>query len=170
MKLNGNSKSVIGEYMSWWLWPTTADVGIRAFSSNPSMLIDELVHGMQNIVLSEDINLNVDNHIVGEIEWSHPLDRTMDRLIVRILEEVLYNSEVENRWIISSKSMINEHSVHIIFSYIDSMSVNRDVEIKAVTRHSLEFRELSENETIESIDGLPEMIGPGWFSSVVFDL
>ena len=75
--------------MSWWLWPTTADVGIRAFSSSPSLLIDELIHGMQNIVLSDSDKIFDDNTIIGEIEWNLPVDRSLDRLAVRILEEVL---------------------------------------------------------------------------------
>lgn len=170
MKLNGNFKSVIGDQMSWWLWPTTADVGIRAFSNSPSSLIDEVIHGMQNIVLS-DSNVTFDqNTIIGDIEWNHPIDRSLDRLIVKILEEVLYLSEVDNRWIINSKTMIHDNNIHILFTHVNSNTIHRDVEIKAVTRHSLEFREIDKNESIDSIDGIPEMVGPGWFASVVFDL
>ena len=156
--------------MSWWLWPTTADVGIRAFSSSPSLLIDEVIHGMQNIVLSNSHTNYDDNTIIGEIEWNYPIDRSLDRLMVRILEEVLYLSEVHNKWIIKSKTMINDNVVHIVFTYVNPDNVDRDVEVKAVTRHSLEFRKINENESIASIDGLPEMLGPGWFASVIFDL
>lgn len=156
--------------MSWWLWPTTADVGIRAFSSSPSLLIDEVIDGMQNIVLSNSHTKYDDNTIIGEIEWNYPIDRSLDRLMVRILEEVLYLSEVHNKWIIKSKTMINDNVVHIVFTYVNPDNVDRDVEVKAVTRHSLEFRKINENESIASIDGLPEMLGPGWFASVIFDL
>ncbi len=156
--------------MSWWLWPTTADVGIRAFSSSPSLLIDEVIHGMQNIVLSNSHTKYDENTIIGEIEWNYPIDRSLDRLMVRILEEVLYLSEVHNKWIIKSKTMINDNVVHIVFTYVNPDNVDRDVEVKAVTRHSLEFRKINENESIASIDGLPEMLGPGWFASVIFDL
>ena len=78
--------------MSWWLWPTTADVGIKAFSENPSMLMDELILGMQSIVLSEPQSINSDEIILGEIECSFVIDRSLDRLAVRILEEVLYKN------------------------------------------------------------------------------
>ena len=156
--------------MSWWLWPTTADVGIRAFSSSPSLLIDELIHGMQNIVLSDSDKIFDDNTIIGEIEWNLPVDRALDRLAVRILEEVLYLSEVHNKWIINSKTMVLENNVHIVFTYVNANNIERDVEVKAVTRHSLEFREILEDESIDSIDGVPEMVGPGWFASIVFDL
>lgn len=156
--------------MSWWLWPTTADVGIRAFSSSPSLLIDELIHGMQNIVLSDSDKIFDDNTIIGEIEWNLPVDRSLDRLAVRILEEVLYLSEVHNKWIINSKTMVFDNNVHIVFTYVNTNNIDRDVEVKAVTRHSLEFREILEDESIDSIDGVPEMVGPGWFASIVFDL
>ena len=156
--------------MSWWLWPTTADVGIRAFSSSPSLLIDELIHGMQNIVLSDSDKIFDDNTIIGEIEWNLPVDRSLDRLAVRILEEVLYLSEVHNKWIINSKTMMLENNVHIVFTYVNTNNIERDIEVKAVTRHSLEFREILEDESIDSIDGVPEMVGPGWFASIVFDL
>ena len=156
--------------MSWWLWPTTADVGIRAFSSSPSLLIDEVIHGMQNIVLSNSYSKYDDNTIFGEIEWSYPIDRSLDRLMVRILEEVLYLSEVQNKWIVKSQTMMNDNIVHIVFTYVNSNNIDRDVEVKAVTRHSLEFKQINENESIASIDGLPEMLGPGWFASVILDL
>ncbi len=156
--------------MSWWLWPTTADVGIKAFSDNPSKLMDELILGMQSIVLSEPESINSDQIILGEIECNFAIDRTLDRLAVRILEEVLYNCEVNNRWIISSKTMFSKDMVHIIFYYVNSDLIKRDVEIKAITRHSLEFKELNNGETIPSENEIPEMIGPGWYSSVIFDL
>ena len=86
------------------------------------------------------------------------------------LEEVLYLSEVHNKWIINSKTMVLDNNVHIVFTYVNTNNIDRDVEVKAVTRHSLEFREILEDESIDSIDGVPEMVGPGWFASIVFDL
>ncbi len=156
--------------MSWWIWPTTADVGIRVFSSTKSKLIDEVIYGMQNVVFSDNDPDRYGGYVVGEYEWNHANDRTLDRMIVRILEEVLYISEVENKWIIGSQTLINDDNIRIVFRYIDPSNLIRDVEIKAVTRHSLDARELDANESISSIDSVPEMIGPGWFASVVFDL
>jgi hypothetical protein len=66
--------------------------------------------------------------------------------------------------------MMNDNIVHIVFTYVNSNNIDRDVEVKAVTRHSLEFKQINENESIASIDGLPEMLGPGWFASVILDL
>ena len=156
--------------MSWWIWPTTADVGIRVFSSSESSLIDDAITGMQNIVFSDISPSRFKGLVIGEIEWQHELDRPLDRMLVRVLEEVLYFSEVENKWVIYSKSMISDNQISIIFTYVDSNDIQRDVEIKAITRHSLEARMLANGESIAGIDGIPEMIGPGWFASIVFDL
>lgn len=156
--------------MSWWIWPTTADVGIRVFSSSKSALIDDAIIGMQNIVFSKYIPYRYDELVIGEIQWKHQFDRSLDRMLVRILEEVIYYSEVENKWIIQSKSMISDNEISIVFTYVDSNVIQRDVEIKAITRHSLEARMISKDESIDAIEGIPEMIGPGWFASIIFDL
>ena len=105
--------------MSWWIWPTTADVGIRVFSSSESALIDEAIIGMQNIVFSEYIPNRFDGLVIGEIQWKHEIDRSLDRMLVRVLEEVLYFSEVENKWIIQSKSMITDNQIRVVFTYGD---------------------------------------------------
>ena len=48
-------------------------------------------------------------------------------------------------------------------SWIDSDSVNRNLEIKAVTSHELMIIELSDGESYRSDDdSIPELIGPAW--------
>ena len=155
--------------MSWWIWPTTADVGIRVFSSSKSKLIDEIINGMQSVVLSPNYEYS-DNFVISEIQWFHPNDRDLDRLIVRILEEVLYMCEVNDQWVISSKTRINDEDISIIFTCVIENLVHRDVQIKAVTRHNLEAMYLKNGESDIHTDAIPEMIGPGWYGSVVFDL
>ena len=66
--------------------------------------------------------------------------------------------------------MISDNQISIVFTYVDSNVIQRDVEIKAITRHSLDARKLTNDESIQSIEGIPEMVGPGWFASIVFDL
>ena len=39
--------------MSWWILPTTADIGIRAFSSTAVGAITECVLGLQSIQLED---------------------------------------------------------------------------------------------------------------------
>ena len=48
--------------MSWWILPTTADIGIRAFSSTAVGAITECVLGLQSIQL-EDKNPESLNHL-----------------------------------------------------------------------------------------------------------
>ena len=48
--------------MSWWILPTTADIGIRAFSSSAVGAITECVLGLQSIQL-EDKNPESLNHL-----------------------------------------------------------------------------------------------------------
>ena len=75
--------------MSWWLWPTTADVGIRAFSSSPSLLIDEVIYGMQNIVLSNS-HTKHDENTIGEFrkkfldESVINLEKNLKKISVRL--------------------------------------------------------------------------------------
>ena len=39
--------------MSAWLWPTTADVGMRVFAKNYASLLAEAAMGMQTYLLSD---------------------------------------------------------------------------------------------------------------------
>ena len=155
--------------MSWWIWPTTADVGIRVFSPTKSSLIDDIIIGMQSVVLPPNYEYE-DDLVISEKQWFHPNDRDLDRLIVRILEEVLYMCEVNDQWVISSKTRISEDDIGIIFTYVNENCITRDVQIKAITRHNLEAMYLEIGESDIHTGSTPEMIGPGWYGSVVFDL
>ena len=44
--------------MSYWVRPTTADIGIRAFGKNANDLVKEMTIGMQSILLAENQDLN----------------------------------------------------------------------------------------------------------------
>ena len=44
--------------MSFWIRPTTADIGIRAFGRNQNDLLREMTLGMQSILLDDDNDLN----------------------------------------------------------------------------------------------------------------
>ena len=47
-------------------------------------------------------------------------------------------------------------------SWIYSKLITREIEIKAVTMHELMFKEISDNEIIEGIEGIiPAFGGPG---------
>ena len=56
-------------------------------------------------------------------------------------------------------------------SWIPSEDIEREVEIKAVTSHELQFSELLNDEhALSQWEQVPDFQGPGWFCDVVFDI
>ena len=56
-------------------------------------------------------------------------------------------------------------------AWVDASQVEREVEIKAVTRHDLQFIELAIDEELGSnYQEVPVAIGPGWVADLVFDI
>ncbi len=151
--------------MSSWPFGTTADIGLRSFSSTPLKVMEEAVMGMQSILMSDGGQ---------ELPWHHsqwilPVD-DWDRLLVKVLEEVLYRAEIKDEWVVDISFMLKEE-LHCQVAWVEASDVEREVEIKAITRHDLMFRELAPAEQLESIhDGVPDIIGPGWVADVVFDI
>ena len=95
----------------------------------------------------------------------------MERGLVRWLEEVLYRGYGEGQWLVDlSISTSNEYiSGHV--SWVDSDSVEREIEVKAITMHELILKEISEGETIRGIiPEVPDFEGPGWISQVILDI
>ena len=121
--------------MSWWIMPTTADIGIRAFSSSVNGVIREVTLGMQDILLSE-LGAEVCSSLVCKSgEWSVKASNSNDNTMVSWLEEVLYQGEVEGRWLIDCQIMLGEESLGAQVSYEDDSDVEREIDNKEVTRH-----------------------------------
>ena len=56
-------------------------------------------------------------------------------------------------------------------SYVKSDMIEREIEIKAVTSHGLQFKEVQTGEVIASDDiDIPTFEGPGWHADVLFDI
>ena len=91
--------------MSWWIMPTTADIGIRAFSSSINGAIREVTLGMQSILLSEVGAKVCANLVCNSGEWGVKISNSNDNTMVSWLEEVLYQGEVEGRWLIDCQIM-----------------------------------------------------------------
>ncbi|MBK63917.1 MAG: hypothetical protein CMB47_00120 [Euryarchaeota archaeon] len=157
--------------MSWWILPTTADIGVRAFSTSPSDLLREVTLGLQSIQLSGD-NDKISNINCHSEQWSVPLfESDLERGLVLWLEEVLYHGSIEDKWLMDASFKITSNSIDSQVSWIDSKSITREIEIKAVTMHELMFREISDNEIVEGIEGvIPTFEGPGWVAQVVLDV
>ena len=166
--------------MSHWPRPTTADIGLRAFSNSPNNLIAEATIGMQNILMSNDSNNKLNNHIRHNSQWNVSIDSDehdlcYDMLLVNWLDEVLYRCEVHQQWLVDCQIMI-EHSegklnLQAQVSWIDSKVITREIEIKAVTSHELLIEKVLSQQVITSEwPEVPTFEGPGWYCDVIFDI
>ena len=55
-------------------------------------------------------------------------------------------------------------------SWVDADIIEREIEVKAVTRHALECRVVAQGEIIPGEQNVPDFEGPGWFCKVIFDI
>jgi SHS2 domain-containing protein len=155
--------------MSYWVRPTTADVGIRAFGKNRNDLLREMTLGMQSILLAANQDVNSIQRRVARWEISH--DGDFDIMIVKWLDEVLYRAEVHEEFLLECQPMIRDGIIEAQVSYVSKDEVELEVEIKAVTTHEFAFREVNAEETIPSDwPEVPSFEGPGWYGDVVFDI
>ena len=164
--------------MSSWLFPTTADVGMRVFASSLADLLQEAAYGMQTYLLSSESNQSVDALLRHTGEWrlrSQHQPREPAYLFLAWLDEVLYRAEVHQQWLVDAVIRVNEDEAGleavIQASWVSAEDVEREIEIKAVTTHRLVVREVIKNETISSEwEDVPSFEGPGWYADVVFDI
>ena len=87
------------------------------------------------------------------------------------LDEVLFQLEVNDLFLVDCQPMIKEKMIQAQVSTIPKFEVDFELEIKAVTSHEFCFRKISEKEIISSewIE-VPTFEGPGWYCDVVFDI
>ncbi|MAZ61871.1 MAG: hypothetical protein CMB18_01035 [Euryarchaeota archaeon] len=157
--------------MSWWIMPTTADIGFRAFSDSPMGILRESALALQGIQLSDTGKEFLDGHIRHVAEWSIPFGRLdIERTLVRWLEEVLYNSYVEDKWLVESEIFLDQEYLRAQVLWVDSRDVELEIEVKAVTLHDLVVREISPGEVVSGVEGVPAFEGPGWMAQVVLDI
>ena len=155
--------------MSYWVRPTTADIGIRAFGRNANDLIKEMTIGMQSILLAGDQDLNSITRKTARWEVSHEGD--IEILVVKWLDEVLYRCEVHDEFLLECQPMIKDGLIEAQVSFVSKDEIDFEIEIKAVTTHEFAFRMVDEGETISSDwDSIPSFDGPGWYGDVVFDI
>ena len=96
--------------MSWWVMPTTADIGFRAFSDSAVGILRESALALQGIQLSDRGLEYLDGHIRHVSEWAISAGSgDIERTLVRWLEEVLYNSYVEEKWLVESEISLDEN-------------------------------------------------------------
>jgi|TARA_B110000263_G_scaffold186154_1_gene163799 SHS2 domain-containing protein len=158
--------------MSWWILPTTADIGIRAFSSSCEDVIVECARGLQSIQLS-DKSPDALNHLTRSTGvWLVALqNKDLERGLVKFLEEVLYRGSIENEWLVDLVVKVDDISISAHVSWVNSELVEREIEIKAITLHELVMREINNKEVIIGLEpNIPTFEGPGWMAQVVLDI
>jgi SHS2 domain-containing protein len=158
--------------MSWWILPTTADIGIRAFSSTAVGAITECVLGLQSIQLEDKNPESLNNLTRFNGVWAVMINNNdLERGLVKFLEEILYRGSVEDQWLVDLAVKIDEKSISAHVSWVKSDFVHREIEIKAVTLHELVFREINKGEIITGVEpNIPTFEGPGWMAQVVLDI
>lgn len=156
--------------MSWWVLPTTADIGVVCFASSSARLLEEAALGLQQILLSDAAKKSLDSHLRHTSQWSvEATDGRDDLTLIRWLEEVLYKCEVDRQFLVDCQIKI-DNQLQAQVSWIDADQVEREIEVKAVTRHALECRSVASGENIVVNQNVPEFVGPGWFCKVIFDI
>ena len=166
--------------MSYWPRPTTADIGLRAFSNSPHNLMVEAALGMQNILLNDESNSNLNKHLRHNSQWNVSIDcgddeLYYDLLLLKWLDEILYRSEIKQQWFVDGQEIISHSNgklnLQAQVSWIDCELITREIEIKAVTSHQLKFEQVSQQQEILSEwPEVPSFQGPGWFCDVIFDI
>ena len=151
--------------------PTTADIGFRVFSDSPTGILRESALALQGIQLSDRGMEYLDGHIRHVAEWSIPFGSSdIERTLVRWLEEVLFNSYVEDKWLVESEFSLDEDYLRAQVLWVDSRDVELEIEVKAVTLHDLVVRQVAMGEVVDGVDGVPSVEGPGWMAQVVLDI
>lgn len=98
-------------------------------------------------------------------------DNDLERGLVKFLDEVLYRGAVEDQWLVDLVVRIDSDSISAQVSWVNSESVEREIEIKAVTLHELVLREIKSKETVSGVEpDIPSFEGPGWMAQVVLDI
>ena len=151
--------------------PTTADIGFRVFSDSPTGILRESALALQGIQLSDRGMEYLDGHIRHVAEWSIPFGSSdIERTLVRWLEEVLFNSYVEDKWLVESEFSLDEDYLRAQVLWVDSRDVELEIEVKAVTIHDLVVRQVAMGQVVDGVEGVPSFEGPGWMAQVVLDI
>jgi len=158
--------------MSWWILPTTADIGLRTFCNDAVGAMAEAAMGLQEIQMSprgaESMALLPRTADKWIVEFSGD---DLERGLVRWLEEVLYRGSAEGQWMCESELVVADGRIVAQVLWADADMIEREVEVKAITLHELALMEVAEGEIIPGVDSdIPSFEGPGWMAQVVFDI
>tara|TARA_B100000929_G_scaffold250416_1_gene210031 strand:- start:506 stop:982 length:477 start_codon:yes stop_codon:yes gene_type:complete len=158
--------------VSWWLLPTTADVGIRAFSADAAGAMAEAALGLQAVQISESTLTDLSDLAASTAEWEVEVPNgDLERGLVRWLEEVLYRGGAEGQWMVDASISIVDGAIRAKVSWTDTNNVDLVIEVKAITLHELVLREVALGEVVVGVEPeIPSFEGPGWMAQVILDV
>ena len=162
--------------MSHWIWPTTADLGLRAMAPSVERVFAEAALGVLAAMDAQGTNTSRVQH--GE--WTAMLNanegRTdLDLLLLAWLDEVLYQAQTKSRWMLSADVHITQDQqgvrLRAMVAYVSADDMVRGVEVKAVSSHELTLQALQAGETLPGRDEkMPSLVGPAWYADVLLDV
>ena len=158
--------------MSWWILPTTADIGLRAFCTDAPGAMYEATVGLQAIQLSPKGADSMASLPRTAEEWTVEFTGDdLERGLVRWLEEVLYRGSAEGQWLCEAELAVVDGRIVAQVAWADTDLIEREVEVTAITLHELALVEVAEGEVRPGGDSdIPSFEGPGWMAQVVFDI
>jgi SHS2 domain-containing protein len=164
--------------VSAWIFPTTADAGMRVYAPDfPTLLIDAAL-GVQSYLMAPTaakLHQQLPRH-TGEwrVRSLHsPHEHAM--LFLAWLDEVLYKNEVHQQWLTDAHVRVEAtpEGLEAVaqVSWIMANDLEREIEIKALTTHEMRVAELQTGETLSGgHEDVPDFVGPGWYANIVFDI
>tara|TARA_B100000963_G_scaffold3903_6_gene3027 strand:+ start:2808 stop:3302 length:495 start_codon:yes stop_codon:yes gene_type:complete len=164
--------------MSFWTLETKADIGICGYANTLENLFREMSLGMINLVISQQQANEINAITRHTAQWNVKIETTFDdfeSLMLSWLEEVLYQLEVKEKFLVDAQFMLSRQESCILcnaqVSFVNANEVTRNLEIKAVTSHEFMIRELRPREIFRAKDSMiPELAGPAWVGQVIFDI
>lgn len=162
--------------MSHWIWPTTADLGLRAMAPTKERVFAEAGLGLLGAM---DVTGAPTSRLMHG-EWNVVLEAAGGRvdddvLLLAWLDEVLYQAQTQGRWMLSAEIQLTrdtDHAgVHAMVTYVAADKLERGVEVKAVSSHGLMLSSLAEGEVLPGRgEGMPALQGPAWYADVLLDV
>ena len=158
--------------MTWWVLPTTADIGIRAFATDVEGALSDAALGLQSIQLNGESDIDPSDLETSEDVWEIEIPGDdLERGLVRWLEEVLYRGSEEGQWMVGSEITLGQGVISARVNWIDSGKFEPGLEVKAITMHELALKEIAEGEIVVGIDPeIPTFEGPGWMAQAILDI
>lgn len=162
--------------MSRWTWPTTADLGIRAMSSTLEGLFVESALGVLEAMqpdLPESLHVKS-----GEWEISlHRVDGDVSNAVLLLawLDEILFRAQHAGEWLLDAAVQIaddvDKRRVRASVHWTDGASIDRGVEVKAISSHGLCVEFVQPDAVLPGIlDHVPELVGPAWYADTILDV